>query len=393
MTRFEKHPVLTLLAVLLVAFVGFLALTEWILAPDGGREDLLGHESSPRPERVLKLREWQPDARFAFAPVETRSANAREPIPEVYVLETDRFGFIEPSIVHEQPDAEIVFVGGSTTECLYVLPENRFPTVTARLLEQRLDRKINGINAGKAGNNAMLSLLATIGKVLPRRADFVVLMQATNDIGVLNRYETYWNDSSDYALVLTPERSVESAVKALRDATVPYTYRRLRRALQSFSAAEPLVRRAAAGETAQADAPPDPQDKRARMGADFESALRSFVAVVRAWHSEPVLMTQVVVRKQEDGRRLAGDYLSKEALAAGRFTPESFAGTHDYFNAIIRQVAFSEQVPLVDLAAARDWSDEDVYDGLHFTDAGSRRVAEVVAEALAPLLRARVDGR
>lgn len=391
MTRFERHPVVTLIAILVVLLVAFLATAEWLLRPADGRTVLIGHESSPRPDRFLKLREWQPDSRFTFGPAETRVQNATDEIPEVYVLETDGAGFIEPSVVHPDPDAEIIFVGGSTTECLYVMPENRFPYVAGRLLEDRLGLKVNGINAGKSGNSTMLSLLATVGKVLPRRPDFVVLMHATNDIGVLNRYGSYWNESSDHALVGRREQSLERLFRDFRDATVPYSYRGLRRGLKALSSAGPLVGSAAAAvdATTAAAAPETGDDKRARMGADFESALRSLVAVVRAWHSEPVLMTQVVVRAKPEARAAEGAYLSRDALAAGRFTPESFSSTHAYFNAIIRQVALSEGVPLIDLAAARDWSDVDVYDGLHFTDPGSRNVAEVVAAALAPLLEAR----
>ncbi len=387
MTRFERHPVLTLLTVVLMLLVAFLAAMEWLLAPSGGRDELIGRESDPRPPRVLVLREWEPNTRYVFGPPETRLSDSAEPVPEVYVLETDAAGFIEPSIVHAEADGEIVFVGGSTTECLYVLPENRFPHLAARLLEARLDLKINGINAGKSGNNTMLSLLATIGKVVERKPDFVVLMHATNDIGVLNRFESYWNDSSNFALVSRRERSLENVVRDLRDMSVPYTYRGLRRALDRLGDAGLLGRPAVAGELPK---PAPMKSKRGRMGADFESALRSFVAVVRAWHSQPVLMTQIRVSKRaaEQGN-LEGDYLSPEALAAGNFTPESFAGTHAYFNAIIRHVALSEGVPLIDLAAARDWSDRDVYDGLHFNDTGSRRAADAVAEAMAPLVAAR----
>ena len=54
----------------------------------------------------------------------------------------------------------------------------------------------------------------------------------------------------------------------------------------------------------------------------------------------------------------------------------------DYFNAITREVARSEAIPLIDLARARTWRFGDVYDAVHFTDEGSKQVAEIVAAAL-----------
>jgi hypothetical protein len=48
----------------------------------------------------------------------------------------------------------------------------------------------------------------------------------------------------------------------------------------------------------------------------------------------------------------------------------------------------TEGAILIDLASARRWTREDVYDRLHFTETGSRRVAEIVEESLAPLAAA-----
>ena len=238
MNRFERHPALTISAILGGLVCIGLVLSEALLRPKDGTDVVIGGDSLPRPERHLALREWQPQTRFTFGPPETRIANARGELLDVYPLETDRNGFIEPSIIHENADVEIVFVGGSTTETMYVAPQNRFPYVTGRLLEERLGVKVNGINAGKSGNNTMLSLLATIGKILPLRPDYVVLMHNTNDLGVLRSHGTYWSQDSNFALVRVPERSLETIVRELRDMIVPYTYRSARRALRQLASSD-----------------------------------------------------------------------------------------------------------------------------------------------------------
>ena len=61
--------------------------------------------------------------------------------------------------------------------------------------------------------------------------------------------------------------------------------------------------------------------------------------------------------------------------------PETFASDQDYFNAIIRDVARSEKIMLIDLARAADWKFGDVHDSIHYTDQGSRKVADIVAAA------------
>jgi hypothetical protein len=55
-------------------------------------------------------------------------------------------------------------------------PENRFPFLAAQKLEKDLGLKVNGINAARAGNNTVHSLLILIGKIIPLRPDYVVYM-------------------------------------------------------------------------------------------------------------------------------------------------------------------------------------------------------------------------
>jgi hypothetical protein len=49
-------------------------------------------------------------------------------------------------------------------------------------------------------------------------------------------------------------------------------------------------------------------------------------------------------------------------------------------------VAVTEGALLIDLVAARQWTRDDVYDSLHFTETGSRHVAEIIDQALASLI-------
>lgn len=373
MNRFEQRPKTTLAVILLIVFILAVAATEWALAPDG-KTVVRGNESLPRPGRHLVLREWLPSAVFEFGTPDSRRIGA--PVPDEYLLETDGNGFIEPARLHDDPAHEIVFLGGSTTECLYVVPERRFPTLVARLLEEETGLKINGINAGRSGNNTMHSLLALLAKVLPLRPETVVVMHNINDLGTLGRPGGYWTDDSDLVLVRSERRDAEALLRAVRDNLIPNTYRAVRRALRALR--HGLAADAHAG-PATAAAPPDGSLE--RMGRDYESALRSAVAVIRAWGSRPVLMTQAQIGSQGTGA--AGDYLGEGQLRAGGFTPSSFRTAHAYFNAIVHHVALSEEILLIDLAAAA-WTAEDLYDGLHFTDQGSERAARLIAAALAP---------
>ena len=396
--RFERHPKLTLALILLVLLTGVIATTEFGLRLFHERLGLTNNQRGNA--RVLRLREWPPGTVKTFAAPPNRARDRLGPVDKTYELRSDEAGFIWPSLVHAKPDLEIVFLGGSTTECLYVRPEMRFPYLVGRMLEQHTGLKINSINGGKSGNHVMHAVLNYLGKVAPRRPRFVVLMEATNDIGLLSREQTYWNDDKTVALVLDEDEIdvngpvVEFANKALKS-TIPYTSNLVQTGMKVLRGRSALSKKDKHKPTKAVDqatnikatniAPNEAEiERRELFRKSFEPALRSFVRLVKAWGSEPILMTQVRVDR-EGPRNYDTDFLSPEALQRGNFDRESFDSLHDYANAIIRHVASTEDVMLIDLAA-RQWTVDDIYDNHHFTESGSRRAAEIIEQALLPHL-------
>ena len=366
----------TLVAIWVLAAIAGVALFEWDMTPRSGRYKAGGLSAGPGPVRYLVMREWRRNTDYQFSPSPERKRHADGGLHEIYQLATDKDGFIEPARRHQQPDLSIVFLGGSTTECMYVAHDNRFPYLAARKLEQALGLKINGINAALSGNNSMHSLLLLLGKVVPLRPDFVVLMHGINDIGALTTERTYWSTSGSLRLLEEERISVGDAGKVLVRSLIPYTTEQLQRGTKALRELF-RVRRA----QAQTPKPAEGPDRRAEMGRDFESSLRSFVRVASAWGITPVLMTQVFVEPTSATER-SGAFVNREQLGGAGARPGSQPSLLDDFNAITREVARSEAVPLIDLARARDWRFGDVYDAVHFTDEGSKKVAEVVATAL-----------
>ena len=394
-TRFDKHSGKILVGFWIVLIVGGLALLEWSLSPKDGRYAAYGSISGPGPDRRLNLREWEPNTDYQFSPSPERRRYPQGGLREVYNLSTDGQGFIEPSVRHEKPDLNIVFLGGSTTECLYVTPENRFPFLASQRLESELGLKINGINAARAGNHSLHSLLILVGKILPLRPDYVVLMEATNDIGVLMKGDYWQNGGGSKEIIEVQKISFDEATRILSSALIPNTSEFFNRALRPVknlfrhqqarpAAVAPQIRTSNGGRA------------RAEMGRNFTNTLQSFVQVARAWGIKPVLMTQVEVKPQSAVEQQSS-FLNREQVNGTSVNPETFANDHEYFNAIIRDVARSEKVILIDLARAADWKFGDVYDSIHFTDQGSKKAADIVATALRPEIspeyRAGVAGR
>lgn len=236
MNRFEVHPKLSLALAVLVVTVALLAIIETGLTLS---RDQLGLEETYRrtANRYLRIREWPPGTVRKFTSPPDRFNDARGPVEKIYEIRTDEHGYLWPSVVHEKPDTEIMFVGGSTTECLYVRPKVRFSYLAAEMLSASTGLKINGLNAGKSGNNTMHSLLAYLGKGVPRKAEYVVLMHATNDVALLNDQKTYWNRRKGLELVLDDTQirapgPVRKWISSVRDNTIPLTYSVVRAGLR-----------------------------------------------------------------------------------------------------------------------------------------------------------------
>jgi len=398
--RFERHPVATLVGLICMLMLGLLSVTEWMLGSTQRVVAADGGTTAISPIRFLAMREWRPNTTYTYRAPEARYNDAVGPVDDQYSLEIDANGFIAPSIRHLSPDMEIAFLGGSTTECLYVRPDKRFPVLVGDILEDRTKLKINAINAGKSGNHTMHSLLNMIGKVVPRRPRYVVLMNATNDVGWLSGHGTYWFDKKGIGLVQHRDQGTTQMLRDMRERTFPRTMRKLGDGFQNMKrqikiAWAKATRGSPQVEEQAADAPGQPAAtvpipatndelrRREQLRRHYEPALRSFVRVAKAWDIEPVLMTQILVERDEGaGEGVEGDFLAPEQLRQGNFDQASFSSIHAYANALIRHVAATEDAMLIDLAVSREWSPNDVYDGLHLTTLGSERVAKTIADAL-----------
>ncbi|MCG8558715.1 MAG: SGNH/GDSL hydrolase family protein [Hyphomicrobiales bacterium] len=401
MSWFHRNPIKTIAAIVILFFSGAIALTEWLLTPSGGTVELKGLSKSLAPPRALHLREWPPRSTHTYRSPKVRYSDPKGPVDDFYKISIDGNGFIEPAIRHAQPDLEIAFLGGSTTECLYMRPDERFPALAAQMLERRTGLKINGLNAARSGNNTMHSVVNYLGKVAPRRPGYVVLMHAANDIGALTKHDTYLGAPGTIALLRSRNRGLTQLGRDFWAITIPQTYTGVSRGVRVLKlvaedlwtgegdrppAAQPANAQAEQAEQVETE-PPAPSEaeieRRKAFRLEYEAALRSFVRLAKAWGSQPVLMTQVLVERRPGSAAGAeGDLLAPEQLRRGDFDSASFESTHAYANALVRHVAKTEGALLIDLAAARQWTGEDVYDGIHFTATGAKRVAELIAGAI-----------
>jgi lysophospholipase L1-like esterase len=274
---------------------------------------------------------------------------------------SDRRAYLMPSKVHADPDATIAFLGGSTTACASVQEELRFPALVGSLLTDD-GIATNTLNAARAGGTVHDSLNVLLNHVIDDQPDIVVLMHATNDIRVISRPPPYHMRMAEVV-------TVNHMLKWLLQMASSHSY--IIGQARHYNSTTGQHRDAQHVEVKN-----DPARRRIPT-EPFESRLRSFVRIAKSFGVTPVLMTQPLSS-------------SRNAL-----TPEwADQGNQDYFNRLIRDVALSEGVMLIDLVQylheeVPGWNEPMglFFDGMHVTDEGSRVYATHIAEKLGPLAR------
>ncbi len=296
---------------------------------------------------------------------------------------TDKDGFIIGPQDVTSTDAvsrevDLLFLGGSTTECRYVDEENRFPYRVSQLLQNASGQNVRTLNGGVPGNHSMHSLLNCLSKGLACKPRHVVLMHAVNDLGMLSRTGSYWEAPTGRRLIQEAGVEAESGVvkrmaKLGKDLLFPNLWKLGRR-----WAPDPVNAGVDMDEwQAFRDVRRSPEEVGKILREHFKPSLVSFVQVARAWKTEPILMTQFNRLHDEDK-------LVRSAYEA-RSQPVSYADFRKLYqtaNEIVREVAAETKTLLIDLDKQVPGDSNHLYDAVHLNDEGSQAVAEIISREL-----------
>ena len=283
--------------------------------------------------------------------------------PNLVRFRIDPHGYIEPSQQFAKPEFTLVFQGGSTTECLVVQEDLRWPNrVSAELAE--LGFETNARNAGKSGNTAHDALVNLVQFVAPEKPDVVLLMNGVNDAGLIAV-------DGGYALRAPQPDGWRAGLRWLGETASQHSslVGFVRRATTYVA---PEIRHSADDPAALGRAP---------ESEPYVARVRAWLRTARAFGIEPVLITEPL-----------------STLRNELTPPWTDAGALNAFNQKVREIGREEGAVVIDLAElvqadpAFDKPETIYYDGMHVNDAGARIYGRLVAQALArdvlPRLRA-----
>ncbi len=371
---FQQHPKKTLFLVVLVLFlaVGFGA--ERLLGFINHRQGIVLEAETER--RYIKLREFRPGQQMRLKFPRNFLPYTDNVFTKTYEVDIDENGFIKPSRKYADPDLSLVFLGGSTTECMFMDAENRFPYVAGAILERETGKKINAYNGGLSGNNSLHAIDLLVNKVIPLRPQAVVFMENINDLSTLLYEKTYWSRATTRAPLETLKK-VKLVGKLLKEILIPnlnFAYRNFMRS--RFPREE--------DEFAQARSQKLTVDQ-AGLAGEFARNLQMLVDICRDWGITPVLMTQAN-RLKTDPDPVVAAYIGRYGQDTG-IAYRDFKELYDRFNETIREVGRKNGVMVIDLAREVTPDKENLYDMVHFNDAGSKLAAGIIANRLKPLVK------
>lgn len=353
--RFEKNPRLTI--ALLGSLVTLVLCLGAFFAVKAVRD-----EAKRGVERYIVLRERRPDSDIPQTPADSLVAVADGLEKKAYPFRADGDGYLMPSQVHQKPDLTVVFLGGSTTECMYMQEEERFPYLVGRMLERDLGLKVNTLNGGTAGNHTLHSVLALQAKVLPRRPQAVVLMECVNDLNFLMTVGGYWTPHPSRGIVF------DKAYNPVKTFILKH--------LTGRKPLETVVNDEFAGQRGK-EKLLDPEV----LSAQYRKNLEHFVFLCRQHGIRPILMTQFNRFTPEPEENL-----KRQMQAWGSLDYAAYRRAYAAMQDTLRAVAAEQKVDLIDLDNLVPKKKEYMYDIAHLNSAGAKLVANLVAARLGPLL-------
>jgi len=366
---FQRNPKKTLAAVTLIFILAIVFAAEKFLEFNNHRHGIFPEAEVER--RYVRLKEYRPGTRLLLAFPRNHLPYTDNVFTKQYRVDIDNNGFIAPSQKHDRPDKVIVFLGGSTTECMFVDEAHRFPYVAGQILEQETGARINSYNGGMSGSNTLNAIDILINKVIPLKPDVVVFMENINDLSTLLYEGTYWNKRTARSPLETLKKR-QLVGKLLKEIFIPnlnYAYRNLQKTL---SGQEEDEFAGARGKKLIIDQP--------QMVHDFAADLQTIVCTCKAWGIVPVLMTQAN-RITDNPDPVVAAYIGRDGRDRGISYPQ-FKELYDAFNDTIRDVGRKNQVMVIDLAREVPADKKYLYDLVHFNDAGAQLAARIIAARL-----------
>lgn len=338
--------------------------------------DLLFKPSPPEiifTERTLVLTEYPANEQFSFTPSDKYMLGTQNLEQKEYIINTDRSGYIigPKDVEKNDKNIDIVFMGGSTTECMLVDEQYRFPYLVSHYLSDLIGDNIVTRNAGVTGRNSMHSNLDFISRIKGDQPKMVVIMHNINDLAQLLYIGSYFDGPASRRILAIDNRTqnhrglIYTFLFHVKELVFPNIYQIVSNLI--FGSDE---------NDEWSGWRVSEYDGLEQISAEFRNSLKKFITTSKLYNIDVVLMTQFNRMNESDS------FIVETATSGNRGIPPFLFEYYHQFNQIIREVSESEEVLLIDLAEKIPSTSEYIYDAVHLNTEGSKLVADVISNKL-----------
>ena len=364
-----------LLAALLMVSIGLVAAEVFTRAlfryntPDTVRENTLQYASAVYARHLL-VPNQRIDVDAAWGLRAAQETSGRE-------FHINALGYRGPDATPTKPPGRcrIVIVGGSAVFDTWATEGNDWPRLTEKRLHELGRRQVEVINAGIPGHSSADAAGRLYTQLWMYEPDFVLLYNAWNDI--------------KYFSTLSPERPLIAETRSYAPAEDPF--QRYRGTLDWLLSSSQLyvklrtryfrTKYDVGSEGLQEGG--DLADSFPEWGVEqYRIDLAAFVAAAHHAGAIPVMLTQATLAvsgaSESDRERIAYEYVGLDH--------DTLVRAFDSCTESMRTIAKKEDVLLLDVAASLSGRSELFRDHVHATAEGSRALARLTADFLAPLV-------
>ena len=306
------------------------------------------------------------------------------------------FGFRSASMKTAAKPAgtqRIFFLGGSTTEEIYLPEEKTFPFLVESKLNQALpNQKFEGINNGISGYLAADVLAVLIYKVMYYEPDFIFVMLGVNDLryGTVPsfdpihrpnyRKDLYSPDSYESAGTLLAKLFKQSHFLTLikwriLNRIFPPDAEKYKTKLEEYDAWRK--------ERLQVPFTPIAESKSLD---DFLKYMKEIIWTAKGHGVRLILMTEPSIYQEnlpsEINEKLWMGWLGAASHLKINLSPEFLLREMNRFNDAVRKLSRDDGVELIDLDKEIPKSLDYFYDDVHFTPKGAEKASEVISSYL-----------
>jgi lysophospholipase L1-like esterase len=355
--------------------------------------------------RYVKLNEFPKNIDTILWPKANDFIDTDNLIQKEVFFRTDGDGFILPTSHKKNSTLDFMFLGGSTTACLFVDENKRFPYLVSNLLNKENDQNVTSLNAGVSGTNSKHSSITLITKILKKRPKYLFILHNINDLNFLLTHQSDYHSTKEEYWIGEFKDLKQGEINAYRrlhsflflinkplanemDSNELYinivkffleylpnsTILAQNLIVANFKLADPSQFRFTSSSKKEVSKALSKKERK-KIEKAFKQSLKTLVDISSNNGITPILMTQFN-RVTKNDKFVRINYNRGKRIISF----DSYVDEYSQFNQIIRDVAKEKKIKLIDLSNYIPAEKDFMYDAVHLTNVGSEKVAEFIAE-------------